>query len=366
MADSNHTHYADAIASGESWDNFCDELKQAGRLVLENAPDSELDRAEGLRYLTRLLRMGLKFGLEYADPAAPQLIEYMNETQKFGVDNPDQLYQWARINGQHSYRLRGKRGTVGYIGIGVYAGSAGRGGRRTISHINAADLDLGSDEAIDIILSPEEQSGHWIKLDEDTTTLMVRQTMNDRNTEIPANLTLECINQNIPAPLSSEQLVKGLQRAVKQVTGSTKMFAYLSNQWKQTPNILHPRDDAMAKQSFGDPDLYYSGGYWEVQADEALIIEFTPPQCHYWSFLLCNYWTESLEFRYRPIWTNKHKANYRDDGSVKIIIAHQDPKISGTQWLDTEGHCEGAMTLRYLLYKDSPIPTPKLVKLAEI
>ena len=120
---------AELLRTGQAWEAFCDSLKGAGQIVLEHAPDHDIDRAEGFRYLTRLLRMGLKLSLEHADPAAPRLIRYMDETQKFGVDNPDQLYLWARISGAYSYRLRGPRGSASYYGIGVYAGSAGRGGR---------------------------------------------------------------------------------------------------------------------------------------------------------------------------------------------------------------------------------------------
>ena len=79
---------------------------------------------------------------EYADSATPALVQYMDETQKFGVDNPDQLYLWARISGKYRYRLSGPRGTAAYIGIGIYAGSAGRGGRRTVAYLNGDDLPL--------------------------------------------------------------------------------------------------------------------------------------------------------------------------------------------------------------------------------
>ncbi len=119
--------YAERLRSGAAWDEFCEQLARAGSIVLARSPDSAIDRAEGFRYLTRLTRMGFKLCLEHADPAAPRLIQYMDPTQKFGIDNPDQLYQWARISGEHDYRLSGPRGTVGYIGIGVYAGASPAG-----------------------------------------------------------------------------------------------------------------------------------------------------------------------------------------------------------------------------------------------
>ncbi len=355
------------LASGRAWEEFCDALKRAGRIVLERSPDHDLDRAEGFRYLTRLTRMGLKLSLEHADPAHPCLIRYMDATQKFGVDNPDQLYQWARISGDYDYRLHGPRGTVSYIGIGVYGGSAARGGRRTVAHVHADDLEPAPGGGIDLVLSPREHPGNWIRLTPDTTTLLVRQTMNDVEREVTSDLVLERIGEpGPPPPLRSSRVVKGLERAARQVSASASLFADLADRWAEHPNLLHPSDTKLAEQSFGDPDLTYMGGYWKLAPDEALVIEFTPPECRYWGFLLCNYWTESLEYRYRPVSTNKHRAAVREDGSVKIVVAHRDPGLPGVTWIDTEGHREGTMTLRWLLAEQTPIPTPRVVRFTDL
>ncbi len=351
----------------EAWEQFCEALRDAGHLVLTRSPPNAIDRTEGLRYVTRLARMAFKFCIEYADPAFPELIQYMDATQKFGVDNPDQLYLWARISEEHDYRLVGPRGTAAYVGIGVYAGSAGRGGRRTVAHVHADGLSIGSDGQIDVMLSAREHPGNWIRLEPDTTTLMVRQTMNDRSRETPGALRLLRLGgPSTPPPATPERIVKGLQRAARQIRASITMFADLADRWAAHPNVLHPSDTRMAEQSFGDPDLYYMGGYWRVAPDEALVIEFVPPACRYWSFLLCNYWTESLEYRYRPVWTNKHLARYRSDGSVRVVVAHRDPGLVDATWIDTEGHTEGTMTMRWLLAESTPIPKPVLVKLAEL
>jgi hypothetical protein len=192
--------------------------------------------------------------------------------------------------------------------------------------------------------------------------MLVRQTMNDRTTEVPAALTLERLDApGVPPPLDPARVTRGLARAAMQIIGSAETFADLSDRWAAQPNVLHPRDDRMAAESFGDPDLYYAGGYWRLEPNEALVIDVTPPPCRYWSFLLCNYWTESLEYRYRPIWTNKHRATYRADGSVRIVVAAADPRLPGITWLDTEGHREGTMTLRWLLAETNPVPQPRVV-----
>jgi hypothetical protein len=358
---------AEALRDGRAWEAFCDALKAAGALVLApDAPAGDVDRAEGFRLLTRLARLGLKTALEYGDPAAPQLIPYMGDSQKFGIDNPDQDYLWARISGRHRYRLSGTRGSVGYLGIGVYAGSAARGDGRTVAHVHAEDLQIGPAGRLEVTLSAESAPGNWIRLDPDASTLIVRQTFQDRASEQPARLALECLDrEGPPPPLSPERLARGLERAALQVSGSVAFVKALANRWRETPNVLHPSDRALASRSFGDPDLYYCGGYWRVGPGEALVIDFVPPRCRWWGFLLCNYWTESLEYRYRPVALNGHRARRRADGSVRIAIAAEDPGLADVNWLDTEGHGEGTMCLRWLLAETTPVPTPRLVRLAD-
>ena len=118
------------VLSGETWGEFCDALKAAGAVVLREAsPRDPLDRAEGFRYLTRLLRTALEQQLEFADPLAPAFRRPSHETVKIGADNPDNHYQSASISGSNEYRIRGVRNSVHYLGIGTYAGGYGSSGR---------------------------------------------------------------------------------------------------------------------------------------------------------------------------------------------------------------------------------------------
>ena len=57
------------VIDGRAWSEFCRQLDAAGESILrEGTPASALDRAEGIRYLTRLLRAGLDANLEHGDP----------------------------------------------------------------------------------------------------------------------------------------------------------------------------------------------------------------------------------------------------------------------------------------------------------
>ena len=103
------------VLSGEAWSEFCDLLKKAGDVVLrDELATSAFDRAEGLRYLTRLLRAGFVSFAENVGPKTP-VFRTMPELVKMGLDNPDNYYMSASVNAHYSYRIRGRRGTIHYL-----------------------------------------------------------------------------------------------------------------------------------------------------------------------------------------------------------------------------------------------------------
>jgi hypothetical protein len=61
----------DAVVSGQAWSEFCRSLEQAGQQLLRG-PKTPLDQAEGIRYLSRLLRNSLYATFENSDPDRPR------------------------------------------------------------------------------------------------------------------------------------------------------------------------------------------------------------------------------------------------------------------------------------------------------
>jgi hypothetical protein len=182
----------DDVISGRAWEQFCDSLKRAGTQVLRpEAPASELDRAEGYRYLTRLLRLGLEMHLEYADPDFPGFFAPSHETAKIGADNPDNLYLMARLNGRHEYVVRGERGTAPYLSFGTPRGGYESNGRmEQTGFLDGADLQVDADGRFEVVLGARRRPGNWVALAPDSNALIVRQTFLDRAREQPARLSI--------------------------------------------------------------------------------------------------------------------------------------------------------------------------------
>ena len=117
------------IVDGRVWADFCDQLKEAGEAVLrEGTPDDPLTRAEGWRYLTRLLRAGLDSTFEFGNPRLPGFYQLSNDVIKIGNDNPDNIYHNTTISGRYDYRITGTRGTVPFLSFGTKAGGYGSTG----------------------------------------------------------------------------------------------------------------------------------------------------------------------------------------------------------------------------------------------
>jgi hypothetical protein len=75
---------------------------------------------------------------------------------------------------------------------------------------------------------------------------------------------------------------------------------------------------------------------------------------------------ESLDYRFFKISTNKHIAHYEQDGSVKIIVAHQDPGPKYPNWLTTTGHDQGGMLFRWVEATEFPGVDCEVVKFADL
>ena len=49
---------------------------------------------------------------------------------------------------------------------------------------------------------------------------------------------------------------------------------------------------------------------------------------------------------------------------MRIAVSHVDPGIPN--WLDVGGHCVGMVNQRWVEAQDHPVPTAKLVKVADL
>jgi hypothetical protein len=357
------------VDSAEAWDEFCDLLKKAGDVIRRSELEtSTFDRGEGLRYLARLAQAGLASFLENPGPEYPRF-RPMATNVKMGLDNPDNFYVSSSVNGNHTYRIRGKRGTIHYLSFAAQNQNFAARDKLTggAGHLEDTELELGPDGSFEIIASQEKQPGNWLQMNPDTKQILVRQTFLDKKKETPVELEIECLEVDGPRPPLYPARVPG------QLLGGA-MYAIGCAQWfydwvlqfrdKAPVNSFHLPELENHRLVGGDPNIRIWLGFWQLGPEEALVIETTPPKCDYWNFQLGNVWAESLDYDTRKVHVNSGSVALNDDGSFQLVVAAEDP--GHPNWLDTAGHDHGTMCVRWVRAESHPEPRCRVVKLDEL
>ncbi|MGI9285996.1 MAG: DUF1214 domain-containing protein [Pseudomonadales bacterium] len=345
-----------------SWDDFCEQLKSAGDLVFrDGTPAQDIDRAKGFRLLARNISLALQFCLENNDPDFPELLHYFDPIRKQGGDNTDALYVGAPINGQHTYRITGQRGDARYFAVTVLEDGATPWGGAVVGNMIDSDIEVQEDGSFEIILSPDEHPGNWIKTTPGSWRVTFRQFFADWENEQPMVARIDRLGELEHNPvLTPAQIECGLADSAAWVRESTFYWANMLDKWKVQPNhFLSYRqldDNAIDATPGGEPLICY----WQVPDDEVLVVRVTPPETNYWAVEFGNYWWESMDYRYRLCSTNCHHATLEDNGELLLVVAHQDPGVPN--WLDPSGHVEGYITLRWIGAANYPIPECQQMK----
>ncbi len=142
------------------------------------------------------------------------------------------------------------------------------------------------------------------------------------------------------------------------------------------PGVEFPRNGfnkinaASAATGGGMSTNLYAGGVFELEPDEALIVENRIPLApQYVGFQVGNLWGESVDYANHLGSLNGSQSEVDPDGVIRLVVAHRDPGVPN--WIDTTGHREGFLTPRWA-YSETPPPdqwptiTAKKVPLAEI
>ena len=339
-----------------SWNDFCDQLKEAGELIFrDTTPVQDIDRAKGLRLLARNVALGLQFNLDNNDPDFPELLHYFDPIRKQGGDNTDALYVGAPINGQHTYRVSGQRGTARYFAVTVLEDGNTPWGGAVVGHLIDSEIAVAEDGSFEIIVGPEQHDGNWIKTTPGSWRLTFRQFFADWENEEPMVARIDRLGELEHDPvLTPAQVQQGLLNSAAWVRDSTWYWADMLDKWKVQPNnFLSYRqldDNAIDATPGGEPLICY----WQVPQDEVLIVRVTPPPANYWAVEFGNYWWETMDYRYRLCSTNCHHAVLEDNGELILVVAHDDPGLPN--WLDPSGHVEGYITLRWMGAQSYPVP----------
>ena len=370
---------AQRLLSGQAWEDFCDVLRLAGRGIERFGTEpTALDRAEWYRFLSRLTRNGFERFVENCDPERPRLRD-APWRQSINFQSPDQDHLLAEfIDGNHAYVIRGSRGTAPYFVMASWsalqphnAGAdnwAPRGFAglkdcnpallRTTGMLQSQSIEFDAQGNFEVLVSREPPAGgrNWLKIEPDCVGLLIRVVYHDRSKETAPLMRIERLDQPTPRALGAAHLSTQLAKSGQLVLAYLELVrSWWQDNLSKRPNSIR-FSRALYLSNGGVPDRHHGFGTWAKSPEEALVLCFTPPQCDYWIFQLCNMWQENLDnYEDGQGHVTKFRCRYEPDGSVWIVIADRDPGIGGN-WIDPGGHVHGGMSLRLILTAAAPPP----------
>ena len=350
-------------------------------------PESEVDLAEGYRWVTRLSRLALDWIVEGSDPLHPVIFTLQDEYKKLLVDNPDTNYLFCVLDDTRSYRMLGFRGESAYVGMtfGTAFGQGQVGGRTgTQTQTNIDEFELGPNGEVDILIAPADKMPdprprNSVVLEPGTAQLAFRATHFDKNREKLADLRMELVpepGEVVPPPLLSvDELAPKLEFAAMFLTfvGNTALQMWRDaatnlNSFGGQAGSAHIAAQEDEVRTHTNAEMTYHGGRFELTEDEALVITVHEPDKPflYWGLTLTSPWMESFDYRYTTTNLNNKRAKRSDDGSWRLVVAPRDPGPDVENWLDTGGRLEGYMIVRWILADGPPHPSAEVVKVADL
>ena len=339
--------------------------------------------AEGERALAHILETALFFWLE-ADPERPVFKPYVTPTRKLLGDNPDSLYFFAPIRDDRSYRITGNVMGATFTSFTVEGGSfEGHAATSSVSALGDDEMEIAQDGSFEIIVSRDKPArGNWLPLKKGAGQISTRHYHETRdcvaaNPNIRIPLHIEPLD---PAPLPGYGGDRDVAKHLGHVANFVREHAAMSlaqptpertrhlGWFSLEPNHFNAPGQWVSESggsAYGNTHAWYNSGFYELEPDQALVITGRFPQCRFANVVLWNHFMQTHDFANRQVSLNRQQVHYEDDGSFRIVIAHEDPGVPN--WLDTEGRPRGQAYWRYVFPVEDPeAPKTKVVKASSL
>lgn len=399
-----------------AWDEMIKALQDARDAIdqpeLMPAPPTDRNLAEGYRYLMGYVHSAVERAF-HSDPVRPKFRNALSVITRSTIDNPDAIYFSAPIDGSKSYRLRGQaadarhwqggepiadgRKAPHYVIFeatsGELPGDTGslmelRPGKKTqTGRLDSSAITVNDDGSFEILLAPQCPSGYTgnfiatlresrkptpdgsaKKTKRYANHISGRQLFNDWEYEEAIHFEFTQLGaEGTHAPPYTSDIAAAELRLFGDIVRNqihfwnafwTILMGTYGEREGSIPGVAFPRNRfnnvnaASGATGGGQSTNLYAGGVFELEPDEALIIEnYVRLRPQYMGFQVGNLWGESIEYANQIGSLNGHQMTADDDGVVRIVLAHHDPGVPN--WVDTSGHREGFMSPRWT-YSDTP------------
>lgn len=341
----------------EHWTSLTEAIDFAVSAVVDDEdPLNERELADGNQYVMRILRAVGETSLVSFDFERPSFLTMFESVRHLGAAGPDIDYDVAILSPGQRYVITGVRGDASYVGIVVYGASGAEGASSILASVDIDDL-------------VDPTGAFTYEFDyPDAARVIIRQYFHDRSVESRGTWEIDRIDapasgQSAETPLPQMAIVgHQISNGAKTLTWNAQLNRLWTPERRAYPNefVRLAAEDIVA--AVPNPDVTYAFTWWRLAADESLVIEVRPPETRYWAVQLCDRWFQSYPQRQTNL--NGQQVEYRDDGTVRIVLAETDPGTAN--WLETSGHTTGVVFFRWLHADPETLPTCRVVPVGQL
>ncbi len=340
------------------------------KLIQADRGFSVEELAEAERALAHILYTALDFWLE-AKPDRPVFRPYVTPTRKLLGCNPDSVYYFAPIRDDKRYRISGNLAAATFTSFTIEQGSEeGHAARGSSAAISDLEMEVNGDGSYEIIVSREKPAyGNWLELKPGASQITTRHYHEARQNiaAVPGRVVPIQLEVLDPDPLPPYGGDEEIARHLDWVANFVREHSAMTFQ-KTSPEMAkklgwvsrEPNEftapgqwaSAAGDNAYGNTHAWYASAPYALEPDEALVITGRFPACRFANVVLWNAFMQSYDYANRQISLNRNQVEYEDDGSFRMVVAHEDPGVPN--WLDTEGRRTGTIYWRYIFPTEKP------------
>ena len=270
---------------------------------------------------------------------------------RWGMDNPDNLYQHVMIDHESRYeirvRLRGQRPAQFHYAIfDSYTGEDTRQASDLLDEPMAVLLDtgveVGPDGSYTITIDPEPAGGraNHMRNAPGAKLLLIRHTLTDWAHQSTPLIEVERTGGPGPEPVRGvEEMTAQAVRMFESAAGI--LFRFKNNYYGGIePNVIS--EPWLRGGGFGSS----AHGRFELGEHQALVVTVDPLGARGLGFCAGDPWLVSCEHVRSTGSLNDRQAEPNPDGTYTFIVGPDDPGV--WNWIDTDGLRHGNLLLRWL------------------
>ena len=330
--------------------------------------DHSHDRADAFHYLLTTIHAAIDHSILQSDPTEPMFSPPMpTHRVDWGARNPDGIYRRAIVSPDRSYRIHGRVGNAKYFTfdfVGAkYDSNVGYG-------VDVDELQADAEGGFELFLGGPERPERWYPMNSGIQAVSTREFFDDWAGAQRAILRIDCVDLDVlqrTEPATRPEHSAARVAAEYDVLGDWIYEGgarFWLGEWHSDQNrpLTSNRFKDFYRKETKRPTV--SRGCWELEEDEALILEFPDPKARYWGIQASSILVHTLDFASRLTTINSAQSRVDDDGRVRIVVAHRDPGVYN--WIDTLGLSHGDLMMRVHRAETLQPPVTTVVKVDQL